>query len=271
MSHVFLGSELEGVATWWRIRRKDGVALGFTSHDRDLAFGGMTYRAAPGMLPSAIRRTAGLERDGVEVEGVLAHDSISEDDLASGRYESAHIAIGLVDWESLDNATLFHGELGGVSRTSGRFEAELRSAKAALEADFVPRTSPTCRASFCDADCRFNPARVTHLAAVTALDLADNRVRFGSAPPAGNMHGGTVKWVDGPLAGLTMEVIEAGPSGLVLDRTLTDAIAVGDKAFLREGCDHTISTCATRFGNAANFRGEPHLPGNDLLARYPTG
>jgi hypothetical protein len=44
--------------------------------------------------------------------------------------------------------------------------------------------------------------------------------------------------------------------------------AIGTKAELIEGCDHTITTCATRFGNAVNFRGEPFLPGNDLLARY---
>ncbi|HKR91916.1 phage BR0599 family protein, partial [Novosphingobium sp.] len=34
-------------------------------------------------------------------------------------------------------------------------------------------------------------------------------------------------------------------------------------------CDHTLNTCAARFSNAANFRGEPFLPGNDLLVRYP--
>jgi hypothetical protein len=43
---------------------------------------------------------------------------------------------------------------------------------------------------------------------------------------------------------------------------------LGTRTELREGCDHTIGTCAERFGNAANFRGEPFLPGNDLLARY---
>ncbi len=35
-----------------------------------------------------------------------------------------------------------------------------------------------------------------------------------------------------------------------------------------EGCDKRLATCATRFLNAGNFRGEPHLPGNDLLVRY---
>ncbi|MFN7158060.1 MAG: phage BR0599 family protein, partial [Erythrobacter cryptus] len=42
----------------------------------------------------------------------------------------------------------------------------------------------------------------------------------------------------------------------------------GTRIELREGCDHTIATCAARFANAINFRGEPFLPGNDLLARY---
>jgi len=38
---------------------------------------------------------------------------------------------------------------------------------------------------------------------------------------------------------------------------------------LVEGCDKSLATCATRFANAVNFRGEPYLPGIDLLTRYP--
>jgi hypothetical protein len=30
-----------------------------------------------------------------------------------------------------------------------------------------------------------------------------------------------------------------------------------------------LATCGGRFGNALNFRGEPYLPGIDLLTRYP--
>jgi len=43
----------------------------------------------------------------------------------------------------------------------------------------------------------------------------------------------------------------------------------GDRIALRHGCDKSFATCVSRFGNAENFRGEPHLPGNDLLTRYP--
>ena len=40
---------------------------------------------------------------------------------------------------------------------------------------------------------------------------------------------------------------------------------------LVEGCDRRLATCRDRFANAVNFRGEAHLPGNDLLTRYPGG
>ena len=47
------------------------------------------------------------------------------------------------------------------------------------------------------------------------------------------------------------------------------APAAGDLVEIREGCDKILATCTGRFGNVANFRGEPHLPGIDLLTRYP--
>ena len=48
-------------------------------------------------------------------------------------------------------------------------------------------------------------------------------------------------------------------------------VAAGVLVELVEGCDRRLATCAARFGNVANFRGEPHLPGIDLLTRYPGG
>ena len=47
------------------------------------------------------------------------------------------------------------------------------------------------------------------------------------------------------------------------------APAIGDLVEIREGCDKSLATCSGRFANAVNFRGEPHLPGIDLLTRYP--
>ena len=35
------------------------------------------------------------------------------------------------------------------------------------------------------------------------------------------------------------------------------------------GCDRALATCRERFGNVANFRGFPHIPGSDFVLRYP--
>ncbi|HEY6815217.1 MAG TPA: DUF2163 domain-containing protein [Croceibacterium sp.] len=269
MSRVFHREGLEASATFWRVRRRDGVTLGLTSHDRDLWFDGVLHRAAPGMLPSAIRRTADLAPDSAEVRGALSHDCISAADLAAGRFDGAGVEIGVVDWDSLDRAVLYRGEIGGVDEQAGGFSAELSSAKAALEADLVPRTSPTCRARFCGPGCTLSPARFTHEATVASLDLAASRIAFTGGPPAASMRDGSVRWLDGRQAGIAMAVLSADDSGLVLDVPLDPGLDAGTRALLREGCDHTLQTCSGRFGNAVNFQGEPFVPGNDLIARHP--
>ena len=38
---------------------------------------------------------------------------------------------------------------------------------------------------------------------------------------------------------------------------------------LRAGCDKSPESCAAKFDNIANFRGFPHMPGNDVVAAYP--
>jgi uncharacterized phage protein (TIGR02218 family) len=268
MSRVFRREALEGTATFCRIRRRDGVTLGLTSHDRDLWFDGVLHRAAPGVLPSAIRRSADLSPDSAEVQGALTHDSIAAADLAAGRFDGAGVEIGVVDWENLDRAVLYRGEIGDVTQEAGSFAAELLSAKAELETDLVPCTSPTCRARFGGPGCTLSVARFTHEAVLAEVDLADNRASFTGGPPVADLRDGNVRWLDGPHAGLTMEVVSADESGLVLDVALDPLLEPGTRALLREGCDHTLQTCAGRFANAANFQGEPFVPGNDLLGRY---
>lgn len=268
MSVVFFRNELEGVANFWRIFRRDGAALAFTSHDRDLWFDGMLHRAAPGMVPSAIRRTADLSADSAEVEGVLSHDAITSHDLAAGRYDDGAIIIGAVNWETLESAALYHGSLGGIAEDGESFRAELRSSKALLGHDYIPRTSPTCRAKFCGPGCTLAAVRFTLDATIVSLDLEENAVTLDIGNPSDFIFG-RLRWLNGPQTGISSIILANGPAGLVLDTPLPDTAVIGQTVELREGCDRRLATCTTRFANAVNFQGEPFLPGNDLLARYP--
>ena len=264
---VFFDRELDSVATFWRVYRRDGVALGFTSHDRDLAFAGIRHRAAPGMVPAAIRMTSEISDDSAEVEGALSHDAISEADLAAGLFDEARIVIGAVDWETLENEILYTGQIGRIEDDRRGFSAQLRSSKHVLDHDLVPRTSPTCRANFCGRGCGLSAPHFTSRSGIISVDEAGNRIEI-EATTGPDFIDGQVRLLDGPQTGLVFGILDAAQSWLALDRPIAAGTSPGTAIELREGCDHTLTTCANRFGNAHNFRGEPFLPGNDLLARY---
>ena len=50
---------------------------------------------------------------------------------------------------------------------------------------------------------------------------------------------------------------------------MAQPIAVGDAFTVTAGCDKLFATCQSRFSNSANFRGFPHIPGNDFVVSYP--
>lgn len=270
MTRVFFNRELDTAATFWRVFRRDGVALGFTSHDRDLAFGGIVHRAAPGMVPTAIRLTSDLSEENAGVEGALSHDAIREIDLSAGLYDEAAIEVGIVDWESFENRILYTGKLGRIEDDRSGFSGELRSAKSVLERDLVPRTSPTCRAAFCGQGCGLSAVRFTGRTTIDEVNYDLNQVRISAI--SGDDHlDGQIRFLEGPQTGIAFAIVGVDGEWLTLDRPLSQGLTNGTPAELRQGCDHTLTTCSGRFDNALNFRGEPFLPGNDLLARYGQG
>ena len=202
------------------------------------------------------------------MDGALSHDLISAADLEAGRYDEAQIVIGAQDWESGEHAVLYRGSIGGTTREGGGFTAQLKSRTADFAVDPIPRTSPTCRARFCDRGCGLSAARFTHRATVAAVDHEANSVALAEAPTAPFAHG-ELRWLGGPQIGQRTGLLPRLDGHLLLEQPLPESAQEGDRVELREGCDHRIETCAQRFANAANFQGEPHLPGNDLLAQYP--
>ena len=88
---------------------------------------------------------------------------------------------------------------------------------------------------------------------------------------AGAMGFGELMWMEGANCGLGSPVIAADGAVLHLAEAPAFVPAGPVRVRLVEGCDRQLATCRDRFANAVNFRGEAHLPGNDLLTRYPGG
>jgi uncharacterized phage protein (TIGR02218 family) len=268
---VLFRSELTTLAFCWRLERRDGVCLGFTSHDRDLAIGGLVYRSAPGMAPSAVELSDGFDPAGLSVAGALTSDALSAADLAAGRWDGAAVSLFLADWQdpAAEPVPLARGTLGDVSMTGNRFEAELKGPAALLDRPVVELTSPECRAQLGDKRCRVDMAGRTRLTRVTAA-VAEDVVDVAAEEPAANAYGyGRLRWLGGANSGLDSAILASDGGRLTLREPPPFAIAPGDLVEIREGCDKAFATCAGRFANAENFRGEPHLPGMDLLTRYP--
>lgn len=269
MSDPWLAGPVTSTAFGWRLERADGVTLGFTTHDRDIAIKGVMLRASPGMLPTSIVETVDLETDGLEVSGALTSTEIRVDDLAAGRWDAARLEIFLFDWSdpAADVRILTAGELGAVSHSGVSFEAELLGLTRLLDRPVVPQTSPSCRASFCDAACGLNSLRFRHVRSVASANA--EYVSLTTPVPAFDLAYGTARYLDGLNTGLITDVVTNGVDGLTLACTPRFPLDVGARIEIFEGCDKRLETCSERFGNATNFRGEPHLPGNDLLTRYP--
>ena len=266
----FLKRELATIALCWRLARRDGVARGFTTHDRDLTIGNLAYRAAPGMLPSEISLTDGFDLDTLDVEGALTSDAITAADLKSGRWDGAAVSVFMIDWEVPDGETLplARGELGEVSIKGNVFEAELKGPTAVFDRPVVEQISPECRARLGDRRCRVDLAALTRVTRIAAVPSED-KIELDAGAPDDAWRYGRLRWLTGANSGLARAVM--GSTGAIVTLREPPALAatVGDLVELVEGCDRRLATCVGRFSNAVNFRGEPHLPGMDLLTRYP--
>jgi uncharacterized phage protein (TIGR02218 family) len=263
-----LDGALTAIALCWRIERADGAGLALTSHDQALTVGGTTHEAAPGMLPAAIGRRAGLEPNGGEIAGAITSDSLDEADLVLGRWDGARIAMTAVDWQQPEagQRPLLAGELGEVRLQDGEYKADLRGAAARLATAICPETSPECRAELGDKRCRVDLAGRSVLARVEQVDGAALVMDQVIGP---DFLWGRARFLSGANCGLVTVIVGVNAGGIALREAPGAPIQPGDRIELRHGCDKSFATCSGRFGNAENFRGEPHLPGNDLLTRYP--
>lgn len=260
--------ELTSMALCWRLERTDGGGLGLTSHDQPVDIGGVTYEPTPGIVPASIARRLGLNPGSSEVTGALSSAALDEDDLALGRWDAAGIRLTAADWESPDAQpiALLGGEVGSVAIDGDSYTADLAGAAAKLDNPVCPATSAECRAQFGDEKCRIDLAGRTLRAAVIqsgagtlSLDQAlDERFVLGR-----------LRYMSGVNCGLASTVLAVTGSMVQLRDLPRGEVEPGCLVELREGCDKRFRTCVSRFANAANFRGEPHLPGNDLLTRYP--
>jgi uncharacterized phage protein (TIGR02218 family) len=257
----------------WRLTRRDGSRLGFTEHDYDLAFDGTTFEAASGFTASEIREQVGLSVDNLEVAGALISDRLSEIALGAGDFDDAAIEIFRVNWQNTSQRILARkGSLGEVRRTGTAFAAEVRGLAHYLQQPRGRLFQYTCDADLGDTRCTVDLDQPVFRATVTITAVTDSRrliVDGLDDYSTGWFARGILAFTSGANAGRAMEIKNHRPvaAGIEIElwQPMGETITVGDTAIATAGCDKRIETCTGRFANATNYRGFPHMPGNDFL------
>ncbi len=261
----------------WVVTRRDGEVYGFTDHDRELSFDGITFRADSGLSAGAIQQATGLSVDNAEAVGVLSDASLREEDIVVGRFDGADVTAWLVNWAELDQRLVqFRGSLGEIRRSAGSFQAELRGLTEVLNQPMGMVYQAPCAAVLGDGRCKVDLLMPGFFAEVPVEQVEDRRV-FSFAELAGFddrwFERGRLKVLSGAAEGLVGVVKNDRLTGdgraIELWEAVGALVAEGDMVRIEAGCDKRAETCRLKFNNFSNFRGFPHIPGEDWLMSYP--
>jgi len=292
-----LGSYSTSLAYLWKIKRVDGLILGFTTHDVDIAYdagdgdGPTTYLAETGFTASATSAKSDLSVDNSEALGFIESNSVVENDIRAGKFDNSAIWIRLVNWADLTmgDVLLRRGTLGMVRMKNNLFTAEVRGLASKLKARIGATYGPVCRATFgsglngIDMQshylCKFDVSTVRQTGSVAsvadlrtltpAAGLTGQGGATGSAS-TGWFNDGLLTFTSGGLSGASFEIKIWDGTTLEFFLDFPSLPSAGDAFTIEPGCNRTIDNCQNKFSNIANFRGEPFIPGMDQLLDYPS-
>ena len=271
-----LDSGTTTLAWCWRITRADGTEFGFTDHDRVLAFDGTEFEPESGLTASEIRSGADLSVDALDAAGALRSDRITEADILDGRWDNALVEVWRVNWAAPGQRVLIRrGAIGELRRGRLSFVAEVRSMAHVLGQTVGRVFQGTCDAALGDGRCRVDLDAGAFKGIGTVVDPIRDRA-FTASGISGFANGwfafGVLEWTSGGNFGRRDEImLHEVASGLVTITLLEAPVRVitsGDTFTIRAGCDKRAETCTAKFSNILNFRGFPHIPGQDTVVRY---
>ena len=274
--HLKTGSTT--VCRAWKVVRRDGQILGFTDHDRDLDFDGVTFVARSNLTARSLQQTTGLAVDNTEAMGALSDASVREEDILAGRFDGAAVTAFMVNWDRVqERAILFKGNFGEIVRSKGAFQVELRGLTERLNRPVGRVYHAECSAILGDRRCTVDMALPGNSVEMPILQVENGRIFHIGELPTHAAHWferGRLVIIDGDGRDQTGVIKTDRTVGQVrmveLWQSFTSLPVQGDTIRLEAGCDKRSRTCRDKFANFLNFRGFPNIPGEDWL-RAPPG
>ncbi len=172
---------LSTTALCWRLERPDGLVIGVTQHDREIAFDGVVYRPGAALEHSELTQVIELAPGRASARSALSHDAIAEDDLAAGLWTASRVDVFRADWSAPhEHVHVWAGYLSEIRHSAAGYEAELVSLKADFERLVGRLFSRRCDAVFGDQRCGIDASAPEHAGQSCDKQLSTCRDRFAN-------------------------------------------------------------------------------------------
>lgn len=280
LAWIVLGHQAKCVTSLcqiWKIKRRDGKIYRYTSLDRDLFFGGHTYKSCGSFDPSAADNTSKIGETGSQtLTGIISDDGITEAEVFGGLFDDAFVTSTLVSYEdpTFIPVRLASGWIGKVTQGRNYHTFEVLSVSARIDQQALVRVvSPTCSRVFGGLGCGVD---VESMKLSGTVGRVLDRGRFFLNVPVADDDGrqwanGRLRFKTGKNAGVVREFKTVDfETGLIVLWSLPGlAPEIGDEIDILPGCDLTREGGCTAYNNRINFGGFPDVPGTDALLETP--
>jgi uncharacterized phage protein (TIGR02218 family) len=241
-----------------------------SSADEDITFEGNLYKAADSFGLSSSEEEVSSTKSNLGLIGIIEDQQISATRINNGVFDNAIIEIFILEKDNLEASkiTISKGYLSDLQIDGDSFTFDIKPISSRLKTNIINIYSPTCRAKLGDSKCAKDLTSYRSTGSVSEVDTSNPRLKFSDdsrAESAGYYNYGTIKFTSGDNIGKKFEIKKYKTPEIELLLPTYEEIKIGDEYEITAGCDKRFSSCVDKFDNAINFRGEPHIPGNEKI------
>jgi uncharacterized phage protein (TIGR02218 family) len=254
----------------FKIRLKNQQILTFTENSGDIVIDNLVYKSSSGVDFNNVEQFTDITENSIFVIGFIDNDNISVQDIIIGKFDNAEIEIFLVEKNNLNGEKIYlsKGYFGDIQLIDNKFHVRIEGVLSLLKKTITEIYSPVCRACFCDGRCGLNRENYTFIGSVDEINSKTNFFSTALSNFEKNYFKyGIVSFV-GDDANQRIEVLESSEGIIVMKNSPRLDINVGDSFEILAGCDKTIETCAAKFNNNVNFRGEADIPRTGKIYKF---
>ncbi len=263
-----LQTEIENgtICNCMKITLQDGTVLGYTDHDHYLTVDSVSYTPAPGLQKINYIATASTELSNQEFGSAWV--DVPDEDLLAGKFDSAKIEVSWASWKhpSYGRLVVFTGLISELSWSVEGFKADVASFVKNLNINVGSVYTSSCGHALFDGNlpgkigkCGLDKNSFKTTGSISSIITPQWKFDTGLIASDGYHNNGMIKFTSGLNTGLTFMVKSYASGDVELILPTAYAMTVGDTFEIYAGCDKTLNTCKTKFNNALNFGGYPHI------------